>query len=90
MKHAKDEHLDRLEPLLADLREIDGLIEKKRGVFYRKSRAFLHFHDDPTGLYADVRLAADFERFRVTTKHEQRSLLTRVRAALAGQEGSEG
>jgi hypothetical protein len=44
-----------LEPLLVEIRTGKGLVEKKRGIFYRKSVAFHHFHDDPTGLYADVR-----------------------------------
>lgn len=36
-------------------------------MFYLKSRAFLHFHEDAAGLFADVR-AADgkaFERIKV-------------------------
>ena len=87
MKHVSEGALDRLESLLGDLRALEGeggLREKKRGVFYRRSRAFLHFHEDPTGLYADVRLGvADFERLRVTTRAEQRALLGRVRECLA-------
>lgn len=82
MKHVRAEQLDQLEPLLEELRTLEGLKEKKRGVFYRKSRAFLHFHDDPTGLYADCRLDADFERFRVTTQAERRTLVKRIRAVL--------
>ena len=82
MRHVNEDDLDRLEPLLVELREFEGLKEKKRGVFYRKSRAFLHFHDDPTGLYADVRLAVDFERFRVSTKAERGTLLKRIRGTL--------
>ena len=82
MKHADSETLHQLEGLMEQLRELDGLKEKKRGVFYRKSRAFLHFHVDPTGLYADVRLGLDFERHRVTTPQEQRALLAQVRGAL--------
>ncbi|HZU72047.1 MAG TPA: hypothetical protein VE990_04680 [Acidimicrobiales bacterium] len=65
------------------LREVPGIREKSRGVFYRGSRAFLHFHEDPAGLFADVRLEADFERFRATTASEHRQLLRRVRAALS-------
>ncbi|HEX7168087.1 MAG TPA: hypothetical protein VF230_14005 [Acidimicrobiales bacterium] len=57
-----------------------GLVEKKRGVFYRRSKAFLHFHEDPTGLHADVRLGDDFERFRVESETERADLLERVRA----------
>ncbi len=70
-----------LEPLIVALREVPGLREKKRGTFYRGSRAFLHFHEDPAGLFADVRIDADFERVRVTNAREQQQLLQRVRAA---------
>lgn len=68
MKHAGEIALDQLEPLLARVRALPGLTEKKRGVFYRKSRAFLHFHEDPEGLFGDVRAAddRDFDRFDVT------------------------
>ena len=83
MKHVTDAGLDELDGLLFDLRGVDGLKEKSRGVFYLGSRAFLHFHEDPSGLYADVRLdGAEFERMRVATKAEQKRLLSRVRTAL--------
>jgi hypothetical protein len=54
--------------------------ERSRGVFYRGQQAFLHFHEDPAGLLADVRLEQDFERLRVTSAAEQKELLRRVRA----------
>jgi hypothetical protein len=54
LRHARDQDLDRIEGLLAQVRTLPGLVEKKRGVFYRKSPAFLHFHEDPTGLFADI------------------------------------
>jgi len=83
MKHATSGALDELDDLLADLRGVDGLTEKTRGAFYRGSRAFLHFHEDPSGLYADVRIeGAEFERMRVSTKAERKRLLARVRKAL--------
>ena len=83
MRHARDEDLDRIEPLLAQLRRIDGLTEKSRGVFYRRSRACLHFHADGDDTYADLRLDGDeFERSRATTKAEQRALVAAVRAGL--------
>jgi hypothetical protein len=81
VRHAGDEALDELDPVLRELREIDGLIEKKRGVFYRSSKAFVHFHEDPSGLYADVRLGVDFERLRVQTVKERSAFLARVRRA---------
>jgi hypothetical protein len=80
MRHARAEALDQLEPLLAQLRLVPGLIEKGRGVFYRKSRAFLHFHEDPSGLYADVRFGADFERVRVESEAERHALMSRIRS----------
>jgi len=85
MRHARDEDLDRLEPLLAQLRRLPGLAEKKRGTFYRKSRAFLHFHEDPKGLFADIRDAADaeFERIDVTEAAGRAQLLELARHRLA-------
>ena len=83
MRHARGEALDELEPLLEQLRALPGLTERSRGVFYKGSRAFLHFHEDPSGHHVDVRLGADFERFRAQTKTEQRAVLTKVRKALA-------
>lgn len=83
MRHITPERLDELDELLAGLRAIEALKEKQRGVFYRRSRAFLHFHEDPKGLFSDLRLdGEDFDRFRVSTKVEQRRLLRRVRKAL--------
>ena len=83
VRHARDDDLDRIEPLLAQLRALDGLTEKSRGVFYRRSRACLHFHADGDDTYADVRFAGDeFERTRATTKAEQRALVAAVRRAL--------
>jgi hypothetical protein len=84
VRHAREEDLDRIEPLLTQLRGIDGLTEKSRGVFYRRSKACLHFHADGDDTYADVRLDTDdFERTRATTKAEQRALVAAVKRALA-------
>jgi hypothetical protein len=84
VRHARAAALDDLEPMLAALRELPGLTERARGTFYRGSRAFLHFHEDPSGHHVDVRLGEDFERHRVQTKAEQRAVLARLRQALAG------
>ncbi|BCW87204.1 hypothetical protein sos41_03310 [Alphaproteobacteria bacterium SO-S41] len=79
MKHAGDSALDALEPLLARIRDlVPDLAERKRGVFYRKAEAALHFHEDPDGLFADWRAAKgdkDFLRFRVSSKSEQTAFL---------------
>lgn len=80
MKHAGPDALDALDGLLARLRQLDGLRERKRGVFYRKSRAFLHFHEDPAGLFAHVRWDSGWERIEVTRTAQQTALLRRIRA----------
>jgi len=68
MKHAGAQALDALEPVLDQLRKIDGLKEKNRGTFYRKSKAFLHFHEDPAGFFADLKKGDDFVRLRVNNR----------------------
>lgn len=83
MKHAGQAALDRLEELLVALRQHQGLKEKKRGIFYRKSNAFLHFHEDGEQLFADLRLDSDWERFPVNTPVEQEALLAQVAIGLA-------
>lgn len=83
MKHAGAESLRALAALLDGLRALDGLKEKKPGVFYRKSRACLHFHEDPAGLFADLRTSGDeFVRYPVNTRKERSELFDRVRASL--------
>ena len=80
MRHARDQDLDRVEGLLIELRTLPGLTEKKRGVFYRKSRAFLHFHEDPKGMFAD--LSDPDERIDVTEPAGQAALMAAARKRL--------
>ena len=49
MKHATPECLDGLEPLLEEIRRHTTLKERARGVFYLRSRAMLHFHEESGG-----------------------------------------
>jgi hypothetical protein len=85
MRHARDSDLDRLEDLLAELRILPGLVEKKRGVFYRKSRSFLHFHEDPKGLFADIGGGPNEldERIDVTEAAGRARLLAEARRRLS-------
>ena len=83
MKHAGPQTLHALQPLLEQVRGFKGLTEKKPGIFYRGSAAFLHFHEDPAGLFADVKITGkDFQRFAVNTTTEQSKLLAAVRLVL--------
>ncbi len=83
MKHAGPEALDALENFLGRLRKFNVLREKKRGVFYKKSLAFLHFHEDPAGLFAHVHWEDSWERIEVTRASQQTALLRRLRTELA-------
>jgi hypothetical protein len=87
MKHAGPQALEALEPLLEKLRTIlrtvPSVVERKRGIFYRGATAFLHFHEDPAGMFADLRSGADFERYPVNTKAEIARLLSAAKAEVA-------
>ena len=82
MKHAGGEALDQLEPLLARIRLLPQLKEKKRGLFYLKGRSLLHFHEDPAGLYADLAWRGQDTRLRFSEPEEQQRLLQAVEAVL--------
>ena len=41
-------------------------------------RAFLHFHEDPAGRFADLRLDGDWRRFRVNSPAERAQLLATI------------
>lgn len=84
MRHARDQDLDRLEDLLVQLRTLPVIKEKKRGVFYLRSKGFLHFHEDPAGMFADL-TGADgrgFDRIDVTEPAGQAELMALARARL--------
>ena len=74
-----------LEPFLAELRQRHPqLREKSSGSFYVKSKGYLHFHEDPAGIFADVKLdLIEFTRYRATTAKEQRALLARIERSLS-------
>lgn len=79
MRHAGKETLAEIEPLLSFLRQIPKMVERTPGCFYRGSNAYVHFHEDPEGIFADVKLnGKNFERLRVSTKREQAQFLKAV------------
>jgi hypothetical protein len=61
-----------------------GLGKEKPGIFYKKSRSFLHFHEDPSGMYADLSVGADLERYPINTSKECEVLLSAIDRALDG------
>jgi hypothetical protein len=83
VKHAGPTTLAQLAKLLDALRQRPQLREPRPGTFYLKSKAFLHFHEDPAGIFADVKLDfVEFTRLPATTRGQQRALLQRVDACL--------
>ena len=77
MKHAGSAALDTLDDLLIAIRQC-GLKEPSRGVFYRKGKAWLHFHEDKAGLFADIRVNDEWERMRVSAPDERATLLALI------------
>ena len=77
MAHADEAALQRLLPLLRQLREIKTLREMKPGIFYLKGGAFIHFHDEAGVLVADLKKASGsgFDRYAVDTPTGQRKLV---------------
>ena len=88
MKHADAEALAALSGLIENLRRRNVLVEGRLGIFYTKGRAFLHFHTDPAGLFADLRHGGDWQRFPVNNPDECAILLAAVDGALAGRQGT--
>jgi hypothetical protein len=78
MKHAGSGALDRLAEVLASLRARSRLCETRPGIFYVKGRAFLHFHEDPAGLFADLRQDDAWLRLPANSRAECEVLLDLV------------
>ena len=82
MKHAGEKTLDLLENLLREVRKHAPLRERRRGAFYRKSVGILHFHEDPAGLFADLKVNGAWRRFSIDSKAEQKALLEELAAVV--------
>jgi hypothetical protein len=75
MKHAAAGAIEALSDLLGNLRARTALVEKRPGIFYVRGRAFLHFHEDRAGLFADLRQNGEWQRFPVNSSEERGRLL---------------
>jgi hypothetical protein len=83
MRHATSAALDRLDDLLqAVRRQHPQLKERKRGAFYRGGAGWLHFHEDPAGLFADLKIGGTWERLPVNSAAERATLLARLAQTL--------
>jgi len=87
MSRVPDEDLDRLDPLLTQLRSIRELHERRRGTFTRGSATFLHFHAFTSGMAADLKAGDRWLRYDVERVADRQVLLRDVRRVLRGQTG---
>ena len=78
MKHAGAGALESLGEVLESLRRRTPLVEKRTGIFYVRGKAFLHFHEDRAGIFADVRDRGEWRRFPVNSAAECSALLAAV------------
>ena len=85
MKHAGPAALKALAPLLAEIRcDLPGaVIERKPGTFYCKGKGLLHFHEDPAGFFADLKIDGAWRRFSVNRSAETATFMTAWRRRLA-------
>ena len=81
MARAEADALQKLLPLLRQLREIKGVQEIRPGVFHARREAFIHFHDDNGALFADLKKAggSGFDRYPLETAPQQRKLVDEAR-----------
>jgi hypothetical protein len=78
----KTEMLQAIEPLLVLLRSNAALVEVKPQVFHHNGQDFVHFHESPQGIVADVRLARGQVRLSATSAVDQAELLDLIEQAL--------
>ena len=78
MKHAGAGALQSLSEVLESLRRRTPLVEKRPGIFYVRGKAFLHFHEDRAGIFADVRDHGNWRRFPANSAAECATLLAAV------------
>jgi hypothetical protein len=83
MKHATEAALKPIKSLIAELRGLPGMAERQPGIFYARGKAFLHFHEDAMGLFADVKLDNNWERLPVNAARERAALVKFAAKALA-------
>jgi hypothetical protein len=81
MGRAKKVTIDALAPLYDEVRAlgIDGLVVKANGAVYQKRNGILHFHEDATGVQADVKVGAAWERIEVNDAAGKRKVVALLR-----------
>jgi hypothetical protein len=78
----KEATLEKLLPLLNFLRSYEVLEETGENKFLLGGRDFIHFHDDPDGLWADAKLSKGRIRVSVAGASEQGELMEMIASKL--------
>jgi hypothetical protein len=76
----RDPRCSRRWPICSAVRANRGLKEPRPGAFYRKGKAWLHFCEDRAGLFADICVGTEWQRFRVSDAEERTLFLAFVKA----------
>ena len=61
---------------------LPGLKEKSASAFYRGGTAFLHFHEDPAGLFVDMKVDGEWTRRAVNSETARKRLVRDARRLL--------
>jgi len=85
----KSSTLEALAPLLAVLRAHSALQEVRPATFHLDGRGFVHFHEGPEGVFADVLLAKGRVHMPVSSPAEQAELMERIDQVLESLERRE-
>ena len=85
----KESTLEALAPLLKVLRAHPALHEIRPATFHLKGRNFVHFHEEPEGVFADVLLAKGRVHMPVSSPTEQAEFLQRIGQVLESLERHE-
>ena len=83
MRHETNETL---EMLLNFLRSYEILSEMKPTNFHLNGKGFIHFHDEPDGLWADIFLSKGRLRMPANTASEQADVIGTIETTLESLE----
>jgi hypothetical protein len=88
MARASAATLEKLNTLLAAVRQVEGLTERNPGIFYFKREPMLHFHDNGGAVVAHMKAAGGgFDEFTVAIARERTALVKELqRRCMARQQ----
>ena len=81
MGRATKQTIESLAALYDEVRalDIDGLIVKANGAVYQKRNGILHFHEDATGVQADVKVDGVWHRVEANDAAGKRRIVALLR-----------